>query len=149
MRRPRKGLVAVAAAFVFLGATSCVFQEEDDDPQLTETEARIDAFDNYFKTTTVVLEPQVEATVTLVNNGSNLHSFTAPDLDVEVEAEGATSGSVTFVTPETPGAYEFFCKYHPDEMTGAVTIGSDADVVPEETDVETEVEVEEDEDADI
>lgn len=144
MKRPRSVLVGLAAAALLLGP-ACVVQDEDDEPDLVKASAEVEAFDNYFKNTTVVLEPSVEATVTLTNNGSNLHSFTVPDFDVEVEAEGGATGTVTFVTPEEPGAYEFFCKYHPDEMTGAVTVGNDADGAPEE-DVETEVEVEETED---
>lgn len=150
MKRPRKTVVGIAAAVVLLGAPACVFRQDDEDPELVQASAQVEAFDTYFRNTTIVLEPEVEATVTLVNNGSLLHSFTAPDLDVEVEAEGGESASVTFVTPETPGAYEFFCKYHPEEMTGAVTVGADAEAVPEETDVEVETEVEtEDEDQNI
>lgn len=142
MKRPRKAIAGVAATVLLLAAPACVFREEDDDPDLLQVSAQVEAFDTYFRNTTVVLEPDVEATVTLVNNGSALHSFTVPDFDVEVEAEGGTSASVTFVTPTTPGAYEFFCKYHPEDMTGALTIGSDAEAVPEETEIEVETEVE-------
>ncbi|HWC14194.1 MAG TPA: cupredoxin domain-containing protein [Actinomycetota bacterium] len=149
MKKPRKWVAGVVALVLLVGAPACVFREEDDDPELVQASAQVEAFDTYFRNTTVVLEPEVEATVTLVNNGSALHSFTVTDFDVEVEAEGATSASVTFVTPTTPGAYEFFCKYHPEDMTGALTIGSDAEAVPEETEVEVETEVEEeDEDVD-
>lgn len=147
MKRPRRAPVWVLALTVFFAGPACVFREEEEDPQLTETSAQVEAFDFYFQTTTIPLEPTVEATITLVNNGSALHSFSVPDLDVELEAEGGASGTVTFVTPDTPGAYEFFCKYHPEDMTGSLTIGAaDADPVPDET--ETEIEVE-DEDQDV
>ncbi len=106
-------------------SSGCVFQEEDDDPELTKASASVEAFDFYFEPTTVFFERGVEATVTLQNNGSVAHSFTVPDLDVDVEVEPGSEASTTFVTPDEPLAYEFFCNFHPEDMTGSLSIGTD------------------------
>ena len=141
MKRPRKNLVAAGILCSLVLLPACVLlEDEEEGTELSQMSASIEAFNFYFETETVILEPEVEATIDFTNNGSNLHSFTVPDLDVEIEAEPAESASVTFVTPDVPGPYEFFCKYHPDEMTGAITIGADGDV-PDDT--ETEIEVDE------
>lgn len=142
MKRPRKQLALTGLAFVLAAAPACLITEEDEDPELTEMSAQVEAFDNYFKSTTVILEPDTEATVTLINNGSALHSFTVPDLDVEIEAEGAEESTVTFATTGLAGAYEFLCKYHPEEMNGTLTVGADVDV-DEDEDVDVDVDVEE------
>ena len=113
-------LVAVTTAF-----SGCVFQEEDDDPELEQASTSVEAFDFYFEPTTVFFERGVEATVTLQNNGSVAHSFTVPDLDVELEVEPGNGASTTFVTPGEPLAYEFFCTFHPEDMTGSLSIGTD------------------------
>jgi len=138
-------LAALILSSLALGSGCALIQEDEEDPQLQQMSASVEAFDFYFQSTTVILEPEVEATVTLVNNGSALHSFTVPDFDAEVEAQGAETASVTFVTPDTPGPYEFFCKYHPDEMRGTVNVGAgDTDpdpveTVPDDTETETDV----------
>ena len=141
MKRPRRNLVVAAVLCSLLALPACVFfEEEEEGTELSEMTASVAAFDFYFETETVILEPEVEATIEFTNNGSNLHSFSVPDLDVEVEAEPAETATVTFVTPDVPGPYEFFCKYHPDDMAGAITIGADQGV-PDDT--ETEIEVDE------
>lgn len=140
MKRPRNRFVAPALVLMLAFAPACMITEEDDEPELTEMSAQVEAFDNYFKSTTVILEPDTEATVTLINNGSTLHSFSIPDLDVEIEAEGAEESTVTFATTGLAGAYEFLCKYHPEEMKGTVTIGVDTEVDDEDVDVDVDVE---------
>ena len=41
--------------------------------------------------------------------------------DAEVEAEGGESATTTFTAPES-GTVEFICKYHPDQMTGEISV---------------------------
>ena len=137
------GLLLAAA---FLLAPACVFQDEDDDPELRQVAADIDAFDFYFEPTTIILDAETEATITFTNNGSVAHSFSVPDLDIEIEAEGAEAGSTTFVTPSDPGAYEFLCKFHPEEMRGSLSIGTDETFEEEDDTDPTETELEEEED---
>ena len=146
MKKPRNGIALTAVVAFLLVGPACVVNEEDDDPELTEMSAAVEAFDFYFRSTTVILEPDTEATVTLTNNGSALHSFSVPDLDVEIEAEGGESAQVTFATTGLAGAYEFLCKYHPEEMNGTLTVGADVDVDEDDDDVEVDVDATEDDD---
>jgi hypothetical protein len=44
---------------------------------------------------------------------------------VETEAEGGESAEVSFTAPEE-GAVEFHCKYHPDQMTGEISVDGSA-----------------------
>ena len=123
-KRPLRALslALLAVTTVFSG---CVIQEEDDDPELEQASTSVEAFDFYFDPTTVFFERSVEATVTFQNNGSVAHSFSVPDLDVELEVEPGSEASTTFVTPDEPLAYEFFCTFHPEDMTGSLSVGTD------------------------
>ena len=59
--------------------------------------------------------------LTFVNEDDAEHSFTIDDMNVDVEAGGGEEVSATF-TPEETGTFEFYCKYHPDTMTGEMTV---------------------------
>jgi plastocyanin len=83
------------------------------------------AQDFSFDPTTLDLPAGEEVTVTLTNEGEAEHSFTVEDLDVETEAEGGESAEVSFTAPEE-GAVEFHCKYHPDQMTGEISVDGSA-----------------------
>jgi plastocyanin len=83
------------------------------------------AQDFSFDPTTLDLPAGEEVTVTLMNEGEAEHSFTVDDLDVETEAEGGESAEVSFTAPEE-GAVEFHCKYHPDQMTGEISVDGSA-----------------------
>lgn len=83
------------------------------------------AQDFSFEPTTLDVSADEEVTVSLVNEGEAEHSFTVEDLDVETEAEGGESSEVSFTAPDE-GTVEFFCKYHPDQMTGEITVDGGA-----------------------
>ncbi len=141
-RRSAASLVLIAVVLV----PGCVFQDEDDDPELLQAAASVEAFDFYFEPTTILLDAETEATITLTNNGSVAHSFTVADLEIEIEAEGGEAGSTTFVTPSEPGAFEFFCKFHPEEMSGSLSIGTDETFEEEDDTDPTETELEDEDD---
>jgi hypothetical protein len=61
--------------------------------------------------------------VTFKNNGSVSHSFSSPDLDVEQVVGSSDSATVTFTAPAEPGSFDFFCKFHPDQMKGTISVG--------------------------
>ncbi|MGI8773884.1 MAG: cupredoxin domain-containing protein [Actinomycetota bacterium] len=135
--------------------------DENDDEAARSVSTTVEAFDFYFDQTTIVLQPSTSATITLINNGDQLHSFTVPDMDVELEAQSAQEVEGTFGVPETPGTYNFYCKFHPDQMKGVITVGgleepADPDqdpqpdatetvivTTPDDDDEDVEVEVEE------
>ncbi len=79
------------------------------------------AKDNSFDTAKLEFQPGAEVTVTLENQGEAEHTFSIEELDVEVEAHGGESAETTFTVPDS-GTYEFFCEYHPDDMTGTLAV---------------------------
>ncbi len=79
------------------------------------------AQDFSFDPTTIEVDPGAEVEVTLTNEDEAEHSFTVEELDVEVEAHGGESATTTFTAPDS-GSVEFICKYHPDQMTGEITV---------------------------
>jgi plastocyanin len=59
-------------------------------------------------------------TITLHNEDDVEHSFTIDDADVDGEAEGGEDADI--VMPDQPGTYDFYCRYHPDQMQGTLTV---------------------------
>ena len=141
--------VVCVAALMVLVAAGCGSDEGNDTGAAVENTLAVEAFDNYFDPTTLSVDVGAEVTIEFTNSGSVAHSWTSSDLDVEVEAGAGEEASVTFVAPAEPGAYDYFCEYHPDEMQGTISIGgSDEEMEeqPEDTedeDVDVEVETEE------
>ena len=63
--------------------------------------------------------PSGENTITVTNSGAVEHSFTLDDDSVSEDVEPGESVTVTVdVSADAP----FHCKYHPDQMTGTLTI---------------------------
>jgi plastocyanin len=79
------------------------------------------AQDFAFDPSTIEVESGAEVELSFNNEDDVEHSFTAEDLDAEVEAEGGESATITFTAPES-GTVEFMCKYHPDQMTGEISV---------------------------
>jgi plastocyanin len=79
------------------------------------------AQDFAFDPATIEVDPGAEVELTFNNEDDVEHSFTAEDLDAEVEAEGGESATTTFTAPDS-GTVEFICKYHPDQMTGEISV---------------------------
>jgi plastocyanin len=129
LRRPLLVLVLVVLASF---APACTVNETDDDEsdELTQ-EVALDAYDFYFKQTSMQLSLGADVTVNFTNNGDTTHSFTVPDLDLETEVESAEATEINFQVPDEPGVLDFFCKFHPDDMKGTISIGG-ADVPLEE-----------------
>ena len=59
-------------------------------------------------------------TITLHNEDNVEHSFTIDDADVDGEAEGGEDAEI--VMPDEPGTYDFYCRYHPDQMQGTLIV---------------------------
>ena len=111
---------------------ACTVNETDDadDEDLTQ-EVALNAYDFYFKETSMQLGLGSDVTVAFTNNGETTHSFTVPDLDLDVEVESAEATEINFEVPDQPGLLDFYCKFHPDDMKGTISIGG-ADVPLEE-----------------
>jgi plastocyanin len=79
------------------------------------------AQDFAFDPSSIEVDSGAEVELTFNNEDDVEHSFTAEDLDAEVEAEGGESATTTFTAPES-GTVEFICEYHPDQMTGEISV---------------------------
>jgi len=63
--------------------------------------------------------PSGESTITVTNSGAVEHSFTLDDDSVSEDVEPGESVTVTVdVSADAP----FHCTYHPDQMTGTLTV---------------------------
>jgi plastocyanin len=97
---------------------SSAAQEEQERPSGPTTD--VTARDFAFDPSELTLEAGKEVTIVLTNEDSAEHNITAEELDVDADAEGGETGQAT-VTPDA-GSYDFHCKYHPDQMTGTITV---------------------------
>lgn len=138
-----KKLICVAFAGLALMGTAC----GDDEEAGASERFEMQAFDFRFDPTTLSVSPGATVQLDFSNAGEVAHSVTIPDLDFEVVSESGEDASDTFLAPETPGAIDFFCKFHPDEMAGTISVGGgnqpieeDVDVEDDDTDVDVEVE---------
>jgi plastocyanin len=115
------GRRVMAAMVLVLGVAAC--GDDDDDAERGGTEsagagATIVAANIAFDPTT--LSVAAGETITLRNEDDVEHSFTIDDPEVDAEAEGGEEATVE--APDEPGTYDFHCRYHPDEMTGTLTV---------------------------
>lgn len=146
----RVSIVLALTAVASLGA-ACGDDEGDSGAQAQST--TVQAFDFYFEPTSLQFEPGAEVTLTLENVGEVAHSITIPDLDFEADAGGGDTVENTVTMPDEAGTFDFYCKYHPDDMTGTLSLGGADQPIEEDVDEEDDEDVEvdvdsEDEDAD-
>ena len=136
----------VAAVLLVLAA--CGGGGDENEPgAAVEESLTLEAFDFYFEPTSLTVGVGSEVTIDFTNSGEVAHSFTSTDLDVEVEANGAESASVTFTAPDEPGSFDFFCKFHPDDMQGTISVGGSDEPAEEEPEDPVEEDTEEEEDS--
>lgn len=147
MHKLRKAAALIGIAALALAGASC---GEDEDSARQEQSFTVEAFDFYFEPTSLQFEPGAQVNLTLENGGGVAHSITVPDLDFEAEAQSGESIENSFVAPTTPGSLDFYCKFHPDEMTGTISIGGADQPLEEDVDApatdDPDVEVEVDDD---
>jgi plastocyanin len=77
----------------------------------TEFELEIELDDFYFEPTTIKAPGDSTASIELVNEGDQAHTFTIDDLDVDETLEAGESKDVT-VELGTETIYEFYCRFH-------------------------------------
>lgn len=126
----RLTLAFVVMLFGALGGACTVNEVDGEDEDLTQS-VELEAYDFYFKQTSMQVGLGADINVAFTNNGEVTHAFVVPDLDLEIEAKSAEATEFTFQAPDEPGLLDFYCKYHPDDMNGTISIGG-ADVPLEE-----------------
>lgn len=143
--------ISLVAGALVLAASGVACGEDSDDSGSQEQSFTVQAFDNYFEPTSLQFEPGAEVTLELENSGSVSHSITIPDLDFEAEAQSGDTIDNSFTAPSEPGSLDFYCKFHPDEMEGTISIGGadqpiEEDVDQDDDDADVEVDVEDETD---
>lgn len=143
--------VSIVSGALALALVGVACGEDSEDSGGQEQSFTVQAFDNYFEPTSLQFEPGADVSLSLENSGSVSHSITIPDLDFEAEAQSGDTIDNSFVAPDEPGSLDFYCKFHPDEMKGTISIGGadqpiEEDVDDGDDDADVEVEVEDDTD---
>lgn len=122
-----KRTLMVLFAAVFLVAGACGGGDEPEESageDMSSTDAlpvTVTASDSQFQPDAFDGHATHTIDLTFVNEDGTAHSFTIDDMEVDVEAAGGEEATTTF-TPEETGTFEFYCKYHPDTMTGELTV---------------------------
>ena len=120
-------LIALLAVCL-LGAAACGDSSDDQDPPPRGDEgaaatATVRATDFAFDPTLIEVDAGEEVEVTFVNAGNVAHTFTAEDVDVDVEAATGEEADVSFTAPDEDATITFVCRFHPSQMTGEIVVG--------------------------
>jgi plastocyanin len=121
MKRDAYAASAVAVLVVMLTAGACSSDDEGGDgstPADGGSGMSITAEDFQFSPSSLSL-PSGGATITVTNEGSVEHSFTLDDDSVSEDVEPGDSVTVSVDISADAG---FHCEYHPDQMTGTLTV---------------------------
>ena len=60
-------------------------------------------------------------TIELVNEDDTEHNITVEDADIDEDVDPGDTTTVDVGEVEA-GSYDFFCEYHPDQMTGTLEV---------------------------
>jgi plastocyanin len=122
--RTRTTVSIAMMALLMVGAAACSSDDGDSGASSAASPAggtdglTITAQDFSFSPTTLSV-PSGQSTITVTNSGGVEHSFTLDDDSVSQDVEPGESVTVTVdVSADAP----FHCKYHPDQMTGTLTV---------------------------
>lgn len=126
MRRRVAALFAVA----LMSAAACGESAENDDPEPpprgdegAAAGVSLRATDFAFDPELIEVGPGEDAEITFVNAGNVAHTFTAEEIDVDVEAASGEEASASFTAPDEDATIEFVCRFHPSEMKGEIVVG--------------------------
>lgn len=79
----------------------------------------------YFRPTVLSGEARQTITLELLNNGSNVHTFTVDAASVDVEVQPGQNAFTKVTFPES-GALLFYCRFHAGGgMRGGLSVGGD------------------------
>jgi plastocyanin len=94
-----------------------------------QSDAELEADDFYFDPTFLRGSPGQKLTVTVKNEGKELHNFSlsAQQLDKDIPPDGKIQLEVTF---PPLGALRFFCKYHSGQGMNGQLLAGDATPQP-------------------
>lgn len=123
-------LLALLAAVVLVAAACGDSGSDDgtgdteDAPESGATAVTIKATDFAFDQTDISADAGATVEIELVNGGNVTHSFTARDLDVDIEADTGGTAAASVTMPEDDATIEYVCRFHPQDMNGTITVGA-------------------------
>jgi plastocyanin len=85
------------------------------------TEIQLVASNFKFDKTSLDMQSGSQAKVEIRNQGQAEHNFTFTEAGANQDVEAGEDATATFTAPAA-GSYQFFCKYHPSQMKGTVTV---------------------------
>ncbi len=122
-------------ALAVLGATACGDADEEagDTPGdgAESGPVTLEADDFYFEPTALTADPGQTLSIKIANEGAAEHTFTIDGLGID-EVIGAGEERVVEVSSSEAGEFEYYCRYHHSNMTGAITIGEGGAAAPTE-----------------
>jgi plastocyanin len=115
----RSGAISAVLALMLAGS-ACGSDDGDGGggDSGTDSGLAIAAQDFQFSPSSLTV-PSGESTITVTNEGEVEHSFTLDDDSVSEDVEPGESISVTVDISKDAG---FHCEYHPDQMTGTLSV---------------------------
>ncbi len=116
------GVISAVLALV-LAASACSSDDsggggDTGTPAGSDSGLAITAEDFQFSPSSLTV-PSGESTITVTNEGEVEHSFTLDDDSASEDVEAGETVSVTVDITQDAG---FHCEYHPDQMTGTLTV---------------------------
>ncbi|HEY4729450.1 MAG TPA: cupredoxin domain-containing protein [Actinomycetes bacterium] len=85
------------------------------------TEIQLVASNFKFDKTSLDMQSGSQVKVEITNQGQAEHNFTFTEAGANQDVEAGEDATATFTAPAA-GSYQFFCKYHPSQMKGTVTV---------------------------
>jgi plastocyanin len=62
-----------------------------------------------------------EVSLQVANDDDAAHNITMDEFGVDTDVAGGSTEQVTF-SADMPGNFAFFCKFHPEQMVGQLTV---------------------------
>lgn len=85
------------------------------------TEIQLVASNFKFDKTSLDMQSGSQVKLEIRNQGQAEHNFTFTEAGANQDVEAGEDATATFTAPAA-GSYQFFCKYHPSQMKGTVTV---------------------------
>jgi plastocyanin len=128
MRLPHLALAALALPLLGLAA-ACSDDEEANpeadqtvEPQTVDVELTMEDFS--FSPGSIEINFGDELLIEIANDGEADHTFTVSEFLVDETLSSGEDRDITF-TPNEPGEFTYFCRFHQDEMQGSLFVLAD------------------------
>ena len=93
--------------------------QETQPPETVNVEITIEDFS--FDPAVIDIRLGDEIALELANDGEEKHNFTVNEFFVDKDLSSGEDADLSF-TPNEPGEFTFFCRFHPDRMQGSIRV---------------------------